>query len=266
MNTLTLAEGASPSDSQKEAVIQFTKAHPSAPDIRRAEKSAAGTMPTAAFQYCQAMREASAFGWYVYPPNDIHLLFDGKETFFFDSGQWFPVKSTNFEDQEFRAHWEQSAPEDLHDLDPPYLSELFVPGSVQIWSGYFVSSEPGWSTLVRPPANYDTRSSFTCYEGLIETDSFKPCPLFINIKLLATGREIYIPKLKPLFQIQPIERACYQEPALRTRITQGLQSEDAPFDWDGFRGTVRDMNKRDTHRPGGYGAKTRRRQKTSQEN
>jgi len=265
MNVATRAGGPVPSKAETGPVLRFIKAYPAAPDIRRAEKSAAGTMPAAAFQYCQAMREASAFGWYVYPPKDIHLLFDGKETFFFEEDQWYPVKSTNFEDEEFRTQWEQTAPEDLRELDPPYLSELFVPGSIQIWSGYFVGSRQGWSTLIRPPVNYDTRSAFVCHEGLVETDHFQPCPLFINIKLLTTGREIYIPHFKPLFQVQPIQRACYQDPALKTDVLEILGTPDEPFDWQGFRGTVRDMAQRDSHRPGGYGAAARRRQKTDTE-
>lgn len=262
MDKVSCSDSALLTDTDQGPVLTFTRAHPGAPDIRRADKSAAGTMPAAAFQYCQAMREASAFGWYVYPPKDIHLLFDGKETFFYEGDQWFPVKSTNFEDEAFRTHWDQTAPADLRDLDPPFLSELFVPGSIQIWSGYFVSSRPGWSTLIRPPVNYDVRSSFSCYEGLVETDHFRPCPLFINIKLLATGREIYIPQDKPLFQVQPIERSCYRDDTLRAEIVDGLGADGTPFDWEGMRGTVRDNTQRDSHRPGTYGAAARRRRKT----
>ena len=95
-------------------------------------------MPAAAFQYCQAMRDASAFGWYVYPPKDIHLLFDGKEAFFYENEQWFPVKSTNFDDEDFRSYWQSAAPEDLRDMDPPFLSELFVPAPSR--SGPAISS------------------------------------------------------------------------------------------------------------------------------
>src|SRR5882672_5799107 len=38
----------------------------------RADRSALGVLPTAAFQYCEAISIASAFGWYVFPPIDFH--------------------------------------------------------------------------------------------------------------------------------------------------------------------------------------------------
>lgn len=236
----------------------FRKAYLKAPDLTRAEHSAVGTMPAAAFQYCEAMRTASAFGWYIYPPKDIHLMFDGKEIFYYEEDQWFPVKSVNFED-DFRSYWNSSAPADLRNCDPPFLSELFVPGSIQIWSGYFVDTSADWSVLIRPPVNYDTRSLFTCYEGLVETDQFKPLPLFINLKLLATNVEIFIPKFKPLFQVQPILRRCYVEATKRFETVVGIDPDSPDFDWDGFRNTVRSVEHRDENRPGSYGAERRRR-------
>ena len=43
----------------------------------RADRAAAGTMPTRAFRYCEAMTSASAFGWYVFPPITFSLMWDG---------------------------------------------------------------------------------------------------------------------------------------------------------------------------------------------
>jgi len=239
-------------------IIRLRKLYQPAPEIRRAEKSAAGTMPAGAFQYCEAMREASSFGWYVYPPKDIILTFDGRETFYFEDGQWYPVKSVNFED-EFRSLWNANAPDRLLNCDPPFLSELFVPGIIQIWSGYFVFTSADWSLLIRQPVNYDIRSSFTHYEGLVETDQFQPCPLFINIRLLSTGREIFIAKERPLFQIQPIHRSCYRGVGEQIAIESGFDEGAISFDWDGVMKTVRKNELREQRRPGAYAVGARRR-------
>ena len=49
------------------------------PDIRmpqRADNSAAGSIPTRAFRYCEAIRLACAFGWYVFPPIRVSFMWD----------------------------------------------------------------------------------------------------------------------------------------------------------------------------------------------
>ena len=235
----------------------FFKCYADAPAIVRADRSALGTMPAAAFQYCEAMRTASSFGWHVFPPKDIHLFYDGKEIFYYEDNQWYPTKSTNFE-PEFRQSWDEMAPEVLAEKDPPFLSELFVPGLLQIWSGYFLSTEEGWSTLIRPVVNFDVRSSFSAFEGLVETDHFKPMPLFINLRLAATGREIYIPKDKPLFQIQPVMKESYGA-VLNDAVVHEMDAENTKgFEWDRYLDTVRDKGAAASHSPGRYAVATRK--------
>ena len=94
---------------------------------------------------------------------------------------------------------------------PAFLSRLQLPGLVQIWTGLLCSTAPGWSVLVRPPSNMRGSFLYSAYEGIIETDSFRPCPLFMNIQLLATDVDIQLPKLVPLLQVQPLLRETYSE-------------------------------------------------------
>lgn len=236
-------------------MITFYKCYRDAPEIIQADKSALGTMPAAAFQYCEAMRTASSYGYHVFPPRDVHLNFDGKEVFFYEDGQWFPVKATNF-GGEFSEQWNTMAPPEFEDLDPPFLTELFVPGLVQIWSGYFVATEPGWSINIRPVVNFDTRSSFSCFEGIVETDSFKPMPLFMNIKLNVTGREIFIPKYKPYFQVQPVQQTSYKFKGSKA-VSVDMSDGDA-FPWDSYENTVRVKNGMQFSTPGRYAVETRK--------
>lgn len=233
----------------------------------RADKSALGTIPAVVHQYCEPVRVASAFGWYIFPPTEIRLLWDGAEVLYADNGDWRSLTSVHLED-EFLDYWDTHAPADLKGHAPPYLTHLLVPGSVQIWSGFLVSSADDWSVLIRGPANLLQSRRFTCYEGLIETDSFKPCPLFINIRLLSTDCEIVIPTIKPLFQVQPLCRECYSDAILDTCRLKGLvPSADGDngmsvADWDGFRKTTRTVDPTESQRgPGSYGANVRRRGK-----
>ena len=60
----------------------------------RADRAAAGTMPTRAFRYCEPMTSASAFGWYVFPPITFSLMWEGgAEIFWTYKGQESSVSS-----------------------------------------------------------------------------------------------------------------------------------------------------------------------------
>ncbi|PZX12249.1 hypothetical protein LX81_03656 [Palleronia aestuarii] len=240
-----------------EPILTLHKAYAPAPDIKPAEKGAAGTMPAAAFQYCEAMRRAASTGWYVYPPKEMSLYFDGYESFIHDDGDWIPIKSLPFE-QAFRDRWNASAPEHLKGFDPPFVSDLFVPGAVQIWSGYFVQTRPGWSLHVRGPVNFGARSAITHYEGIVDTDDYAPSPLFINFKIVKTDVEVHLPTGRPLFQVMPVYRA--QDPrSAHSFATHDIFASDADFAWEAMGRTIRPVEKGPDDRPGRYAAERRRR-------
>lgn len=233
----------------------------------RADKSALGTIPTISYHFCEAVRSASAFGWYLFPPAEIRLMWDGAEVFYAVNDDWRRLTSIHLGD-EFLEYWDDHAPADLQGHAPPYLTHVSVPGVVQIWSGFLVSSLEDWAILVRAPANMLYSRRYTCYEGIIETDRFQPCPLFINIRLLSTDCEIVIPTTKPLFQAQPLRRECYSDAVLTSdRVKSFAPGPDgnggmSDADWDGFRRTTRSADPLDhRHTAGAYGASVRRRSK-----
>jgi len=81
---------------QSESVVKFFRIVSAATPPMRADAAALGTLPAAAYQYCEAVRSASAFGWYVFPPEDIRLRWDGSEVLFFDEGEWRRLSSLPF--------------------------------------------------------------------------------------------------------------------------------------------------------------------------
>jgi hypothetical protein len=250
-------------------IVTFQRVCPRAMPLLRADTSALGILPTATFQYCEAARSASAYGWYVFPPSDIVLRWDGTDVFLKVEDDWTELSSVHL-DADFLAYWAEHAPADLRDRAPPTLTSLFVPGIVQIWSGFFASTAPGWSLLVGPVVNMPQSRAFSCYEAIVETDSFKPWPMFINIKLQSTEREIRLSRMKPLFQVRPVLRECYSGPALNYNELSGLEPRHGTSgsmtaqDWEGYRTTVRSVEPvraEDDREPGSYGASVRRRRK-----
>jgi hypothetical protein len=247
-----------------QAVVTFHKIFSAALSPLRADKSALGTLPAAAFQYCEPVRTASSFGWYIFPPVDIRLMWDGVDVFHANDGDWRKLTSTALSD-EFVEYWDMNAPQHLQGCWPPFLTANVVPGIVQIWSGLLVSTLENWSILIGQPSNIQQPRGFSCFEGIVETDTFQPCPLFTNIQILTTDREIIIPRTKPLFQVRPIGRDCYADAALQHCEFEGLSARQdgagsmTPADWAGYAGTVRKIDiPSDQYKAGAYGAARRK--------
>jgi len=250
--------------------MQFFRIYPDTIAPMKAEKSALGNLPTAAFQYCEPIRTASAYGWLVFPPTDIRLRFDGSETLIWDdeTGRWSQLGYRYFEES-FWQRWEESVPPAFQPMRIPFLSPTFASGVIQIWSGLLVKTDPDVCTHVRPIANVFGNSSFHVYEGIVDTDVHQPWPLFGNLKLVATDRDILLHRTVPLFQVQPVHRQSLQTAEGHGSVVDVLDSSaegeaSSVFDtahWSGLATTVRDADVTQARRTGDYAAKSRRRSK-----
>jgi hypothetical protein len=242
--------------------LTFFRAYPGALLPLRADKSACGTLPTMVYQYCEAMRTASAQGWYVFPPFDIRLRWTGSDVLWFEDGRWSALSQVRL--PEFDAEWDEHAPEALRGLSPAFLTAVPVRGIVQIWSGLLVESTDGWNTLVRPLVNMPSSHLYVPYEGVIETDRFAPCPLFTNIQLTSTEVDIELAQTRPLFQVQPVRRECYSDAAHESEDVDawGEGAEGlTDAQWQGYRGTIRTDRPDDPHVVGRYASEVRKRAK-----
>jgi hypothetical protein len=220
------------------ADITFYRALPDAHAPMPADKAALGFIPVSAFQYCEAMRVASGMGWYMFPPRTLSLMFDGRETFIADEGQW-RVFTHEALDAPFQDHWNAHAPERLHGHAPSYVRRFSEPGIIQIWTGYFVETAPDLWLHIRPLVNVGNVSAFTCYEAIVETDSFRPAALFMNLRIHRTDSEILIPKEMPLFQVCAIEKSSVLRQRATTLSLQDLTAETAGGFWSGMENTLR---------------------------
>jgi len=246
-------------------VVSFFRAYPYAIPAMRADKSALGTLPARAHQYCEAVTTASGFGWYVFPAADVQLWFDGVDTFIANGDTWEKLLVTNLPDSD--TWWKQYCPSELADRAPPFVSTLGVPGFVQIWTGLLVESAKDWSILCRPIANYPKSNNHFCFEGIVETDDYSPAPLFINIKLQNTGDSIVFPADEPLFQVQPIHRSCYSPRQLSNYENREVGGDEglkglSDAQWAGYTKTVKSLDPlAGEHELGQYARETRQREK-----
>jgi hypothetical protein len=243
-------------------LVTFFRLIPTARLPQRADRSAAGTLPTRAFRFCEALTSASAFGWYVFPPIGFSLMWDGTDVVWTHDGaeDWYPLQAAQFPD--FADHFDRIAPPDIQGYSPPFLASLIEPGIVQIWSGVMARTAPGWSLLTRAPANFVRNPGYECYEGLIETDRWFG-PLFTNIRLTRTHHPIVFDADMPFLQLQPIHQRTYGS-ALDDFAVVGSLSEFEASDWDAYRQTVQKPSADPDRKRGQYAVASRRRQKRPQ--
>lgn len=253
-------------DRSPQTTVRFHRIYPAAIPPMRADKAALGLMPTMAYRHCEAMRMASSFGWYAFPAEEICLRWNGSDVFVKEDGHWQPLVRSELPG--FADYWNAHAPEDLVDLSPPFLTRLQLPGLVQVWTGLLCSTAPGWSVLVRPPSNMRGSFLYSPYEGIVETDRYQPCPLFMNIQLVATDVDIVLPKTVPLLQVQPLLRETYDERAHTSQEVDGLEVQEdgqpalTPQEWQAYRRTIRVETGGQPAEAGHYAADSRKRGKS----
>lgn len=239
------------------ALVRFLSATPGARPPQRADRTATGVLPARAAKYCDAVTSASAFGWYVFAPLDIQLIWDGTEIFWTHDAAsgWMPLGTTGFPG--YADVFDRAVPQDLAGCAPPFLTALPEPGVVQIWTGLFARTAPGWSLLLRPIVNAQLQGGFVPFEGVVETDRWFG-PLFTNLRLTRTGTPVLLSRDVPLIQVQPLPRPLYGNDLLnRVEFAEGLDSF-APQDWRDYTASVVEPNRRPARNHGGYAAEARR--------
>ncbi|MBN8929001.1 MAG: hypothetical protein BGO51_01400 [Rhodospirillales bacterium 69-11] len=245
-------------DGQESALVSFYRMIPSARLPLRADRSAAGSLPTRAFRYCEPVTAASAFGYYVFAPMNFSLLWDGTDVMWRWEGEpeWQPLTATLFPG--FADQFDAAAPPAVQGWSPPFLAALQEPGLVQMWTGYVVRTRPGWSLLVRPPANLPRRSGFEPYEGIVETDRWFG-PLSMNFRLTKTDTPIEIQTELPLLQVQPMPRFAYEDRTLNQYEMIPELGQLSAAEWESYHDTVVAPHLQPVRTRGQYAAAARKR-------
>jgi hypothetical protein len=201
------------------------------------------------------MTSASAFGWYLFPPMNFSLMWDGGTDViwtFEGADAWYPLKAVQFPG--FAEQFDNVVPDKLRGYSPPFLVTGKDPGIVQVWSGLVARTAPGWSLLVRPPANLARSQGYDNFEGIIETDRWLG-PLFSNVRLTRTNVPVEFDADFPYAQVQPVHRSVYGAALDNFSVVPRLEHLQ-PDDWDAFRSVVEAGRQR-----GHYASSVRRRRK-----
>ncbi len=243
-----------------EPLVRFHRLIASTRLPQRADRAAGGTLPARAARYCDAVTSASAFGYYLFAPMALSLLWDGSEIFWRYPGldTWLPLGAAQF--PHFAAAFDEAAPPVLEGCAPPFLTVLPEPGCLQIWTGLIARTAPDWSLLLRPLANFPGQGGFVPFEGIVEADRWFG-PLFTNLRLTRSHSPIHLNPDLPLIQAQPLPRAVYADATLnRFAATPDMAALTAQ-DWDAYRRSIVVPNGDPGRPPGAYAVAGRRRRR-----
>lgn len=208
---------------------------PEARAPKRAERSAAGYLPSRAMRYCDALTSATGYGYWIFPPIDIRLLWDGEQISwsYGEDEEWLPLSGTDtgaVQFPDYAATFDALAPEQLKGYSPPFMTAMPEPGGIQIWTGLLAKTRPGWSLAVRPPVNLPPIPGLATWEGIVETDIWIG-PLFNNFRITKTDFPVHIRAYAPFLQVQPVPQLAYREETLSDFICRPV-SEMSGEDWD----------------------------------
>jgi len=219
-----------------------------------------GQLPLRATRYCDASAAASSFGWWLYPPMDFSLLWDGRRILWTwgDRKDWLVLDAAQFPG--YAAAFDAAVPPAMRGFSPPFLTALPEPGLVQVWTGFFARTAPGWSLLVRPPANIASAEGMLTYEGIVETDAWFG-PIFANLRLGRQNEPVRFSASRPLLQVQPVERRLYSEMAMSSMSLVHDLDGFTPEDWADYAATIIKRSQNPPGIAGSYAIAARRRRK-----
>ncbi len=217
------------------SVVEFVRMIPHARQPKRAERSGAGYVPSRAMRYCDALTSATGYGYWVFPPMDVRLIWDGEQVFwsYGEDETWMPLSGTDSGSVQFPDYagvFDDQAPSPLRGYSPPFLTALPELGGVQLWTGLLARTRPGWSLSIRLPANLPNTPGLSAWEGIVETDIWLG-PLFTNLRITKTDLPVIIRADTPIIQVQPIPQVAYREETLAAFSCVDHEHLDAS-DWD----------------------------------
>lgn len=214
-------------------LVEFFRLVPQTRLPKRADRSAAGYLPSRAMRYCDALTSATGFGYWIFSPMTFRLVWDGERIFWSEGEEfeWQPLTNSDSGSIQFPGYsevFDEQSPEGFQGYAPPFLTAMPEPGGIQIWSGLLVKTRPGWSLNVRSPVNIPLNPGMLAWEGIVETDVWTG-PLFNNFRLLRTNEPVIVRAEAPLFQVQPVPQIAYRDDNLAQFVCHdapSLSSDD----------------------------------------
>lgn len=223
--------------SEPQGLLEIVKLIDQGRPPKRADRSAGGGLPGRAMRYCDALTTATGYGYWLFPPIDLQLMWDGEQVFwsYDNAAAWMPLSGAATGAVQFPGFadkFDEMAPLELKGFAPPFLTALPELGGVQIWTGLMARTRPGWSLNVRLPVNLPPTPGLTAWEGIVETDHWFG-PLFTNFRITRTDFPVRLRAQVPFIQIQPVPQIAYRDDELNSLQVKSPDTMTVD-DWSDF--------------------------------
>lgn len=203
------------------------KLHPKASKIAPAEKSCLGTANKSGIKWCGPYSAANSFGFWVYPPVDVEIFYDGSK---------FSSIEEDYSNDDYILLKSLVKPEDKVNIEkwcsPHYGRTKFTYGEadknvVQIWTGLILQTPPGYCLQIRSPINFP-KNDYHVMEGILETD-WMQYDIWINL-ICDKNKKIIIKKDFPIAHLVPIKRESINNWEIETEtVNRKTRSSNSVF-------------------------------------
>ena len=204
--------------------VEFFSIYKDAPLPARASADLMGAMPVRAAQFCVPLKAASGSGFYVYPPADFAVRWDGQRS----DVSWLDGRGRTTEWQPLDGGADVYLPDSASvraavpvprsaDLESvmgadgtPFLNaDPRAPSQMEITTGLVARTPPGWGILVRGLANWAPQRDHQVLDGFVETDWYRAF-LPVILRLTTPGAEVRFFRRMPMAQLHLVPLAALQ--------------------------------------------------------
>lgn len=189
--------------------LRIWRLHPRGVHVCPAEKTLRGDASTAAMRWCGPFAHANAYGFWVFPPFDLDVVWHGGRSF------EHSLESL-YTDEDASLIGRLQRPEDSYRYTPRKKIEFSVTleSAVSIWTGCIFQTPPGWGLMIRDPININASAIFRVQEAILETD-WLPYDIWVNLVFFQQGKRARIRRgdnWPPIAQLVPVPAAAYDRP------------------------------------------------------
>ncbi|HEX5295143.1 MAG TPA: DUF6065 family protein [Streptosporangiaceae bacterium] len=204
--------------------VEFFVFNADAPPPEPASPSLRGALPSRAVQRCAPLTEASGYGWYLFPPVDFALRWDGQTMDFArlegnEPAGWQSLAGGHAVALPEEAQALARAPErfradfgifDSHEGQFSFIdADPRAGNTCEITPALTARTSPGWSLLIRPPANWPQSRHHQVLEGVLDTEWFG-AKLTIMVRLLEVNQVVRFYRTVPIATAQPVPRIAIE--------------------------------------------------------
>lgn len=194
---------------------EFFSIYEGAPLPTPASVDLMGALPIRAAQFCVPIKAASGLGFYLYPPVDFAVRWDGQRTdvTWLDArGQateWLPLDGGVDVFLPDSAKVPAAVPADrAAEVDSvmdaegtPFINaDPRAAHQMEITTGLITRTPPGWGTLVRGLANWNPNRDHQVLDGFVETDWYRSF-LPVIVRATTPGAEVRFFRHMPMAQL-----------------------------------------------------------------